>query len=205
MKNVQRLQRSTCSGHVMLLLLQRCMSLSLWVTCYCLCGLVMSFIFLLTAAANTKIISKRRINWSHFKSLLISAFVLHLFIIWQWNRKEMWVFAIKQINVVCAISRTARGGRWNCGCSFSPCLAPLRIRNYWILLKGVLVMAFATDDTCSRPRHLHRLMFSQTEHFNQWYCNHTDVFYSNQAAQRRWLGEQGQCRVWRRGTQIMPP
>lgn len=48
--------------------------------------------------------------------------------------------------------------------------------NYWIRLKGVLVTAVATDDTCLRPRHLHRLMLSQTERFNQRSCNHTDIF-----------------------------
>lgn len=183
----------------MLLLLQRCMSLSLWVTCYCLCGLVTSFIFPPDSCCKHKDHLQKNNKLTSVKKPTDTC-VCASFIYYMATRQKgnVSLCNVKQINVVCAMSRTARGGRRNsssqarlCGRSFSPPLASLHTGNYWILLKGMLVMAFATDDNCLRPKHLHRLMFSQTERLDRRYCNNTDVFSSNQAALRRWLGEQG--------------
>lgn len=156
----------------MLLLLQRCVSLSLWVTCYCLCGLVMPFIFPPDSCCKHKDHLQKNNKLKSFKkptdTSICASFIYYMAIKQKVNES---LRNLKQINVVCVISHAARGGRRNCsskasvcGRSFSSRLASLHMWNYWIRLKVVLVM------------------FSQTERFNQRYCNHRDAFHSNQAA-----------------------
>lgn len=127
-KNVQRLQKPTCSGHktmscVMLLLLQKCMSLSLWVTCYCLCGLAMSFIFPSDSYCKHKDHLQKNNKLKSFKkptdTSVCTPFIYYMAIKQKGNvslRNQ------KQINIVCAISRTTRGGRRNCSSKASVCV-----------------------------------------------------------------------------------
>lgn len=142
-----------------------------------------------------KIISKTQVKWSRLKRATF-------FNVW---KRDSLSFETHQ-GCLCNPSHCQRGEKDVfpqkpvCVDTAFPSSAPppLKHMKSLNLPNGVLVTAVATY---LRPR----LRISE-----KWTVSIrgpviTQTFLQQSAGQRRWLGEQGHCRLWRRGTQIMPP
>lgn len=186
MKSVQRPPRSTRGGH-------KAKKCCIYCSDVCHC----QFEYMLLSVREgihphpSKLLHKDHLK----KTSKMKSFKKGYFLI-MWKRDSL-SFETHQ-GCLCNFSHCQRGEKDVFPQLFPSSASPLKHMKSLNPPNGVLVTAVATY---LRPR----LRISE-----KWTVSIrgpviTQTFLQQSAGQRRWLGKQGHCRLWRRGTQIMPP